>query len=261
MVVEYQKQGHIVTITLNRPDKLNAMNAEMVRELHRVWREFRDDPDARVAILTGRGDRSFCAGVDVNEMSDRPEGWYKESFWRDHTYGFGATLEEGLDLWKPVIAAVNGYCIGGGLTLILGADIRICSDNASFGLPEVKLGVAAMTTTLLLPRVMPLGMAAQLLLTGERIDAATALRSGLVNNVYPLPELLDRARELAEQVAANAPLAVRASKEMMLRGLDMPFTQAFVMAEYLRRIVLDSADSREGPRAFREKRRPNFRGR
>lgn len=261
MPVIYSQTGHIVTITLNRPQKLNAMNQAMVSELQRAWQQLRADDTARVAVLTGAGDRSFCAGVDVGELADRPDDWYKEAFWQDPTYGFGLSPEEGMPLFKPVIAAINGYCLGGGLTLVLGADIRICADSASFGLPEVKIGTAALTTTLLLPRVVPLGMAAELLLSGDPIDAATALGCGLVNSVYPLPELLPRAHDLAERIAANAPLAVRASKEMLQRGLDMPFAQAFVMAEYLRRALRDTADSREGPLAFKEKRRPDFQGR
>ncbi len=261
MSILYEKEGHIVTITLNRPERLNAMSRQMVAELKEAWHTFRADDDARVAIVTGAGEKSFCAGVDLKEVAERSETWHREVFWQDHTYGFGGTLEEGMALWKPVIAAVNGYCIGGGFTLILGADIRICSENATFSFPEVKVGLPTITGAILLPRTVPLGWAAQLLLAGDTIDAQTALRIGLVNNVYPQADLMREARALAQRLADNAPLAVRVTKEVMIRGLDMPFERSFVMGEYLRRIARDTEDSREGPRAFKEKRKPRFQGR
>lgn len=261
MPILYEKDGHVVTITLNRPESLNAMNRQLVKELAEAWHTFREDDDARAAIVTGAGERSFSAGVDLKEMADRDESWHREVFWEDHAYGFGATLGEGMPLWKPVVAAVNGHCIGGGLTLILGADIRIASDNASFSFPEVKIGVPTITGAILLPRVVSLGWASQLLLGGDTIDSETALRIGLVNNVYPQAELMAEARKLAQRLADNAPLAVRATKEVMVRGLDMPFERSFVMGEYMRRIARDTEDSREGPRAFKEKRKPDFKGR
>jgi (E)-benzylidenesuccinyl-CoA hydratase len=260
-MIDYAKAGHVVTITLNRPERMNAVGRQAMADLLECWKRFRDDDDARVAILTGAGDRSFCAGADLKEMaanSAEPAAIRRD---RGRYAGVGNALEDGFPLWKPVIAAINGYCIGEGLVLVLGADIRICSENASFALTEVKRGLNTITGAIRLPKVVPPSTAAFMALTGEAIGAREALRVGLVTSVHRQADLGAAANSIAATIAANAPLAVQAVKETMVRGQNSPFDAAFATGGLLRQLILASADLREGLSAFAERRPPSYTGR
>jgi enoyl-CoA hydratase/carnithine racemase len=211
-----------------------------------------------VAIVTGAGDRAFSAGADVKEMGQRRENEPRRSFWETW---YGQDLQSGLEVWKPVIAAVNGYCIGEGLTLILSCDFRIASERATFAFPEVNLGLPTIVGAIRAPRVVGLGNALELLLIGDRVDATRAYEMGLLNKVVPHETLVDEAEALARRLCRNGPLAVRCTKEMAYRSHDVPFDEAVRMGESLRREALRSEDAREGPAAFREKRDAQFKGR
>jgi E-phenylitaconyl-CoA hydratase len=256
--VLFQADGRVATITINRPEAMNALNSAVRGGLNEAFSRFRDDPELWVAILTGAGDRAFSAGADLVEMSRRRQGDFQDAFWEPGLPG----INRGLDAGKPVIAAINGYCLAGGLELALACDIRIAAEHAQFGLMEVTRGIIpGGGGTQRLPRLVPLGAALELLYTGERISAAEAVRLGLVNRVVPAAGLLQEARELADRINQNAPLAVRAVREAALRGIELPLDQGLRIEAFLSRIIRDTDDSREGPRAFAEKRPPKFQGR
>jgi enoyl-CoA hydratase/carnithine racemase len=255
--VLYEKRDRIAFITLNRPEVLNAFNREMHQGLREVWQDFRQDDDVWVALVTGAGDRSFSSGQDVKELGERQADRARRSFWETW---FGDNLQTGLDVWKPVVAAINGYCIGEGLTLSLSCDLRVASDRASFGFPEVQIGVPTIVGALRAPRVVGMGNALELLLLGERVDAQRALQMGLVNRVVAHDSLMAEATAWAERLARNGPLAVRATKEAASRGQQLPFADAVRLGESLRRLATAGEDAREGPQAFLEKREPRFTG-
>jgi len=261
VTIEYRVDGHIATVRIDNPAKLNALSRQDLADLLDAWHRFNDDEQARVAILTATGDRAFCAGADVTEFDGATIEEGRAAFWSDASRGMATSLADGLPLWKPVVAAIHGHCIGEGFVLALGADIRLCSSTASFSLPEVKLGISTVTGAILLPRIVPSGLAAELALTGDPITAERALASGLVNAVHEPEELLPAAYALADRIAAQAPLAVRAIKEVMVRGQQMPFYAGLALGESLRQVLRHSDDFVEGLAAFREKRDPVFRGR
>ncbi len=253
-----ERDGHVATITINRPEAMNALNSAVRRGLTEALTEFRDVPDLWVAILTGAGERAFSAGADLVEMSRRSQGEFQDAFWESGTPG----LTRGLEVNKPVIAAINGYCLAGGLELALACDIRIAAEHAQFGLTEVTRGIIpGGGGTQRLPRLIPLGAALELLFTGDRIPANEAVRLGIINRVVKAQELLPEARRLAERINQNAPLAVRAVTEAALRGLEVPLEQGLRIEAMLSRIIRDTEDSREGPRAFAEKRPARYQGR
>jgi enoyl-CoA hydratase/carnithine racemase len=256
--VLYETKDRIARITLNRPESLNAFNADMHRELREAWLAFREDDDAWVAVVTGASERAFSAGADVKALAQARDAGPRRSFWENWS---AQNLQNGLEVWKPTIAAINGYCLGEGLTLALSCDFRIASERASFGFPEVNIGIATIVGAVRAPRVVGLGNALELLLIGERIDAQRAYDMGLVMRVVPPDQLAEAATALAERLCRNGPLAVRATKEVAYRSLEMPFGDAVRMGESLRRLVNASDDASEGPRAFREKRAPAFKGR
>jgi len=202
--VLYEKKGYVAYITLNRPEARNAINAEAWEGLTRAWTDVRDDPEVRVAIVTGAGDKAFSSGADLKEIAQfmmmpadkRPASPVPE-----------ITPMRGLEVWKPFIAAINGICTGGGLELAMACDMRIAAENATLGLMEVKQALMpSMTGTQRLPRLVPLCSALEILLTGDFIDANEAYRIGLVNKVVPVPELITAAEELANRIAENGPL-------------------------------------------------------
>lgn len=250
-----ERRDQILTITLNRPEVLNAMNPEAHFELDEVFDLYAADPDIHVAIITGAGDRAFCVGTDLKELARTGDH-------RKPPGGFcGITTR--FNLYKPVIAAVNGLCLGGGTEIVAGCDLAIASDRAEFGLPEPRVGLAALGGGALqrLAREMPMKDAMMLVLTGKRINAREAQRISLINDVVPHNALMDAARKLAGDILACAPLAVQASKQVMLQSRDMAL-QASMKASYTAaRQMLASQDALEGPRAFAEKRQPRWTGR
>jgi enoyl-CoA hydratase/carnithine racemase len=254
--VTFELDGHVATITYNRPDALNAINGEMRRDLNAAFARFRDDEDARVAIVTGAG-RAFCAGGDLRDGSGSI-GEFAGTFWEKPTLN---SFESGWEIFKPVIAAVNGYCLGYGLTLATWCDFVLASDRAEFGLPEVNLGMPAVVASIRLPQRINWADAMELLLTGERIDAERARAMGLVWKVVPHETLLDEARALAARLLAGAPLAQRVMKEMAMRTRHMPPLEAIRFGETMRLVAGRTDDAAEGIRAAAERRPPHWTGR
>jgi enoyl-CoA hydratase/carnithine racemase len=253
--VTFQLDGHVATITYNRPDVLNAINAEMRRDLNAAFSRFRDDQEAWVAIVTGAG-RAFCAGADLRDGAGAT-GEFAGTFWEKPTMN---SFESGWEIFKPVIAAVNGYCLGYGLTLTTWCDFVLASDRAEFGLPEVSLGVPAVVASIRLPQRINWADAMELLLTGERVNADRAHAMGLVWKVVPHETLLDEARQLASRLVSEAPLAQRVMKEMAMRTRHMPALEAIRFGETMRLVAGRTQDSVEGLRASAERRPPRWTG-
>jgi enoyl-CoA hydratase len=257
--IEVQKEDGIHVITINRPERRNALDLPHFGALADAWIDFRDDDDARVAIITGTG-RDFSVGADlksfvpiVTENIDELASGKSEI---RADAGLVAVLRE-LELWKPVIAAVNGTCVAGGMELLLGTDIRIASENATFGIAEPKRGLfPGGGTTVRLPRQIPFPWAMEILLTAEFIDAETAYRMGIVNAVVSQDDLLDTAKDFARRIMANAPLAIEAVKRSVLSTLRMPLKEAFEFELMEAAKVFMTEDAKEGPKAFAEKRPP-----
>ena len=253
MAIDYEKEGKIAIFTLNRPEALNAMNPESAEELSRALIAFRDDDELWVGIITGAGDRAFSVGADIKTMLPT----IKKT--RGQPWAGPPTIMRGLNLWKPMIAAVNGLALGGGLEIALACDLRIASENATFGVPEVNLGVIpGWGGTQRLPRVIAWAQAAEILLTGRAIDAQEAYRVGLVNKVVPLAELMPTARQMAEMLCRPAPLAVRAAKQAMIQGADLSLSDGLVLEAALNDFLATSEDFAEGCKAFIEKRKAEF---
>jgi len=254
-VVLFEKKGKIAYVTINRPEAMNALDNEVQEGLTKAWRDLDRDPDLWVAILTGAGDKAFTAGADLKKVHSEPRH-------DDYTNLTGRNLAPSVDrAAKPVIAAINGYCLAGGLELALACDIRIASDTASFGCPEVRWNLLHGYGTLRLPQMVPMSMAMEMMLTGDRIDAHEAYRIGLVSRVVPAAELMKTAEAIAHRICENAPIAVRVTKELAYRGLHLPLDDGVRLYAALSRSVMATEDSREGPRAFAEKRTPQFKGR
>jgi enoyl-CoA hydratase/carnithine racemase len=253
MAVNYEKEGKIAIFTLNRPEAMNALNMETMRELNKVMTDFRDDPELWVGIVTGAGEKAFCGGADIKDTLP---------FMKEHSrdqWAMPNSIMRGLDMWKPLVAAINGMALGGGLELALACDIRIAADNARLGTPEVTLGlIPGWGGTQRLPRVIPWCSAAELLLTGKLIDAQEAYRIGLVNKVVSQAEVMATAREYAEAICKAAPLAVRAAKEAMLRGSAMTIEEGLRLENTLVASVMATEDFAEGTGAFVEKRKPSY---
>jgi enoyl-CoA hydratase/carnithine racemase len=259
VVLLSEKNGPVTTITLNRPEAMNAFNREMAEELGRAWAEFAADPDAMVLLITGSGDKAFCVGADLHERARLEDDPHVAGFWNGLP---GQMPMRSAEMYKPVIAAINGHCLGGGLELALLCDIRIASENASFGQPEIRWGIfPGMGATQRLPRVLPYNLAAEMLFTGERMNAAEAYRVGLINRVVPQGQLMIETGRVAETIVRNGPLALRAAKEALLRSYDLSMEQGLRLEGLLRHSVGRTEDAREGIRAFREKRTPRYRGR
>ena len=252
----YQVDDHVATITYNRPDSLNAINAEMRSALNDAFARFRDDEEAWVAIVTGAG-RAFCAGGDIRDGVGAA-GEFPGTFWEKPTVN---SFESGWEIFKPVIAAVNGFCLGYGLTLLTWCDFVIASDRAEFGFPEVRLGVPTIVGAIRLPQRINWQYAMEMLLTGERIDAARAKEIGLAGWVVPHDHLMDEARSLARRLLAAAPLAARATKEVAVRSRSLPPVEAIRFGETMRLVTATTEDANEGFRAAGEGRVPRWQGR
>jgi E-phenylitaconyl-CoA hydratase len=259
MSVIYEKAGHVATVTLDRTEALNAIDPAMNNELIRIWAEVRDDPDVWIAILTGAGDKAFCAGADLKELI--PELGRRARLGSLEDFNFGG-ITRGFETWKPLIAAVNGYALAGGTELVLACDIRIAVETARFGQPEVRWAIIpGAGGTQRLPRAIGMPAALEIMLSGRQVDADEALRLGLIHHVVPAGEALPEARRVAEALLANGPLALRAVKQAVLQGQDLPLAQGLDLELELFAQVLRSDDAIEGPRAFAEKRPPRYQAR
>ncbi len=260
----FETSDHIATLTFNRPEAMNAMDPDTYRELSEAWVEVRDNPDIWVAIITGANapgrppeKQAFTAGADLKRtIPQTPELWH---FWQTQEEQI---LNRGLEVWKPVIAAVNGYCLAGGMTLLFATDIRIASEHAVFGISEVKRGILPGNGgTQRAVRQFPYPVAMEMLLLGDTITASTALQYGLVNKVVPLDDLMPVAMDYARRLAANPPLAVRAIKELAVRSQYMHVQDGLRLEQAIQSVLRQSEDAKEGPRAFAEKRPPVYKGR
>jgi enoyl-CoA hydratase/carnithine racemase len=255
----YETQGRVALVTINRPERMNAIDAQTGWELNQAFSDFRDRDDVWVAILTGAGDKAFSTGNDLVAMAEQMAG--KGGDISKYRAPFGGITRD-FECWKPIIAAINGYCLAGGLEISLCCDIRVAAEHAQFGVPEVTRGIIpAAGGTQRLPRILPLGIALELLLTGGRFDAQWALRHGLVNHVVPADQVMTKAREIAEKICENGPLAVRLAKESALRGVELSLEDGLKKELEFARTVLSSEDAREGPLAFAQKRKPEYKGR
>ncbi len=263
----FERRGHVALVTLNRPEARNALSPELAVRLARAWTEVRDDDAIRVAVVTGAGGKAFCAGADLGRLiplstgAREPEDEWDHAIRKDPRLTDTALLR-GFDTVKPVIAAVDGFAIAGGMEMMLGTDLRVASEDARFGLQEVKWGLyPAGGSTARLPRQIPWAMAMEILLTGGLIDARRALELGLVNRVVPKAEVLSTALALAETIAENGPVAVREIRRGARACIGLPEEQALATEARIALGVFRTQDAREGPRAFMEKRKPRFEGR
>lgn len=256
MALLYEKRGKIAYVTINRPEALNSIDLQTYQELSQAMLDFRDDDNCWVAIITGSGTKAFCAGADIKDIL--PVLWdIRNEWWR-----LPPAIVRGLELWKPIIAAVNGIAVGGGLEISLACDLRIAAENATFGVPEVNLGVIpGWGGTQRLPRAIPAAKAAELLFFGHSIDAQEAYRIGLVNKVVPLDELLPTAEEWAQRLCEIPPLAVRAAKEAMIKGAEMNLEDGLRLETKLIDFLFTTEDHKEARQAFIEKRKPELKGR
>ena len=263
-VVEFELHGHIAVVTLNRPEARNAIDPEVGVRLAEAWQQVKDNDEVRVAVLTGRG-RAFCAGADLGRLIPLISGARKpENEWDERVLAEPGITARGLlrnfDPEKPVIAAINGHAIAGGMEIVQGTDIRISAPDAKFGVQEVKWALfPAGGSTVRLPAQIPFAKAMELLLTGDLIDAGEALRIGFLN--YVTDEPMAKAMEIAEKIAANGPLAVRAVRRSARACLGLPEGDALELESGFSGPVFLTEDAREGPRAFMEKRKPEYRGR
>ncbi len=266
-VLVSEKRGHIASITLNRPEVRNAIDPELMVRLAEAWLDYDQDEELRVAIVTGAGDQSFCAGADLKRLiplltgAREPEDEWDHRLRDDASLGRTALLR-GNDLFKPIIAAINGHCLAAGTELIQGMDIRIAAEHATFGLTEVKRGIVPAGGGLTrMPRQVPYAKAMEILLVGDSIPAEEARHIGFVNYVVPQSELMAKAEEFATKIAQNGPLAVRKAKEAVVRGAGLPPEDSERIDNEIIAQVMRSEDAREGPRAFVEGRPPQYKGR
>lgn len=261
--IKYEKDGHIRIITINRHNKMNSLDADSNKEIIEAWTEFNSDSDARVAVITGAGDEAFCTGADLKTYSLQFATVAAPKFRRDYTNGPGfAGITRNLDIWKPKIAAVNGYAISGGLELSLACDIRFCSPNAEFGLQDVKWGFHACDGGLVrLPRIVGLGHALEIILSGERINAEHAYRIGLVNRIYDQDILFDESLKYAHMLAKRGPLAQQFANEVVSRTAGMPLDEALRLESRSLADLGHTEDMAEGNKSFQERRPANFVGR
>jgi len=258
--IDYTLDAHIATITINRPETHNSLDMEHFRDLAHGWAAFRDDSSAWVAVITGVG-QDFCTGADLKKFIPeltgdlpQPEGW-------DKVDAIHAVLHR-FPVYKPIVAAVNGTCVAGGFEMLSSTDVRVAVPDARFAVMEPKRGLfAGGGSTVRLPRQMPYAFAMELLLTADMVDAERALAMGLINRVVPAGQLMDTAYDYAERIAANAPLAVFATKQSAVEGLALDLESAYQNETRHSDRVFATEDAKEGPRAFAEKRPPRWQGR
>lgn len=251
--VERERRGHLEILTINRPEARNAINPEVTLAMSAAFDTLERDDDCWVVVLTGAGDKSFSAGMDLKSFASGEGAGIIDA------NGFGSITRRRFP--KPIIAAVNGACLAGGCEIMLSCDLVVAAEHATFGIPEVKRGLIAGAGGLIrLPRRVPRAIALQLALTGEPIDATRALQVGLVNRVVPAARLMEEAVALAELIAENAPLAVRCSKKVMLGSADLAEAEAWALNDGTFAEIFTSADAMEGAVAFAEKRKPNWQG-
>lgn len=269
MPIHYEKDDdHIVLITIDRPPR-NALDMYHFRDLANAWRQFKDDPDAWVAIVTGTGE-SFCVGADLKTYIPQITELQQKISSGEVTEIDGCRLTDGtyavlrppyVKIYKPIIGAINGHCLAGGMEMLGGIDIRIACPEATFAVMEPKRGLfAGGGTTVRLPRQIPFPQAMEFLLCADQIPAERALEMGLVNRIVPRDQLLEAAYEVARRITANAPLAVQATKESVLRGMALPLDEAFQLEQEISSRIFQTDDAKEGPRAFAEKRAPVWQG-
>jgi len=251
VAVDYRKEGRIAIFTLNRPEAMNALNAQVRRELNEAMIDFRDNPDLWVGIIAGAGDKAFSAGADIKEFRPGPL----------EPGEVGGEPVNADEIWKPFIAAIHGYCLGGGLELALTCDLRIAAENARLGYPEVLRGLfPGSRATQRIRRFLPLTKTMELMFMGQQIDAQEAYRIGLINKVVPVDQLMPTAREWAERICEAGPLGVRAAKEATIRSYSMTTEEGVRLERELMNRVRNTEDFMEGARAFVEKRKPVYKG-
>lgn len=262
-----ERRGSILLLTLNRPEARNAISPEMACRLADAFDTFSNDPELRALVLTGAGDKAFCSGGDLaltlpllTGARDPETEWDHRLLSDECVMDRSALRHKQID--KPVISAINGACLAGGMETVLATDIRIASETAFFGLPEAKRGLIPFAGSLVrLPRQTPYAIAMELLLTGDPIDAQRAYEIGMINHVVPQVEVLPKALEIAETIAGNGPVAVQQIKNTVLRASGATLEEGFALEDEAEAIVMQTEDAREGPRAFMEKRKAQFKGR
>jgi (E)-benzylidenesuccinyl-CoA hydratase len=259
MGILYERRGRVAYITINRPEARNAIDLETAEELSNAWAGFRDDENLWIAVITGAGDKSFSAGADLKSFISMLTG-QGQSKEQASSGGFGG-ITQGVECWKPIIAAINGHCFAGGFEIMLACDLRIASENAVFGQTEVRWGIIpGAGGTQRLPRAIPLAKAMEIILMGEAITAEEAYRIGLINKVVPQTELMNEVECWVEILLERGPLALRAAKQAILQGLSLPLDDGMKLEQKLFASLLQTEDAREGPLAFAQKRKPNFKG-
>ncbi|MGE0826946.1 MAG: enoyl-CoA hydratase/isomerase family protein [Candidatus Binatia bacterium] len=262
----YDKRDGIAYITINRPEKRNAFSPEVICRLADAWQDYAADDALRVAIITGAGEQSFSAGADLGRLTPlmsggrQPEDEWDHRLLKNPQLGQVATLR-GITMYKPIIAAINGFCLAGGCELIQATDIRIAAEHATFALTEVKWSLLPFAGSMVrLPRQIPFSKAMEIMLVGDTFPAQEAYRIGLINYVVPADQVMLKAEELARKIADNGPIAVRKIKETVLRALSVSLDEGFKIENEAAREVLATEDAKEGPRAFMEKRKPQYTG-
>lgn len=254
--LKLEKKNKIAYVTVDRPKVLNALNMATMQELQEVFSGLKDDKEIRAVILTGAGEKAFVAGADINELAKNDPVEAKA-----YTHRGQAVLDLIENLGKPVIACINGFALGGGCEIAMACTMRLASENAKLGQPEVKLGlIPGYGGTQRLPRLVGTGLAQQILLTGEMISAQEAYRIGLVNEIVPADRLIARAEEIAAKIIANAPLAIQYCMEAVNRGMNMTLEEGLFLEATLFGMCCATEDKKEGTRAFLEKRAANFQG-
>ena len=266
MVLLYEKKNNIAYLNLNRPEARNSFDPELVCAMAEAWDDYKKDKDLRCAILTGAGDKSFCAGADLAKLiplitgARQPETEFDQKVVQNPKLAENAFLK-GYEIYKPIIAAINSHAIAGGMEIIYGTDIRLATPEAKFGLQEVKWAIfPAGGSTVHLPRQLPYAKAMEIMLTGELMDAEEALRYGFINRIVPKENLMEEAEKVATIISKNGPLAVSAIKQSALHNQSLSISEGLQKEMGYALPVFMSKDAKEGPRAFKEKREPNFIG-